>query len=1435
MYLIFDTETTGLPRDYSAPITQLDNWPRLVQLAWQLHDHTGALQSSGNYIIRPEDFTIPFNSEQIHGISTERALREGVDLKEVLVIFRNDIDRAHFLVGHNVSFDERVMGAEYLRNKIPSAIMDRAKIDTKDEGTQFCAIPGPRGFKWPSLGELHHALFNRGFDDAHDAAADVEATARCFLELVLLGEAKFSFPIDAKLYESPQSYLKREYYIDLVSPDRLKTSKTTEKQLEHLVLSQNKSARAKTDGDPIAEQDSSLAFKEQKEITKKKLEKWTQGEPLIFSHLHTHSKHSVLRSTAGVKDLITKAAQWKMPAVGLTDLGNMFGAFAFVAEAHKQGVKPIVGCELYLVEDHSKKKFTREHRDLRWQIPLLAKNQQGFKNLSKICSLGYTQGYYYKYPRVDKQIIAEYSKDIIALSGGTNGILGELILNKGIEAAEVEISWWIDCFGDDFYLELIDHGLPEEQRVNEVFRDFSKKYGVPLVACNNCYYMEKADADAHDALICIGDGTLKSTPIGKGRDFRYGFPNHEFYFKSAEEMIGLFSETPEAIYGTNEIVQKIEPIVLEREVILPKFDIPVAFENEDDYLRHLTSEGAAEKYGEISSELKDRIDLELGIIKNMGFPGYFLIVQDFIAAAKKIGVYVGPGRGSAAGSVVAYVTGITNIDPFEYDLLFERFLNPERVSMPDIDIDFDDEGRQKVIEYVVDKYGADQVAHIITFGSMAARSSVRDVARVLDLPLSDADRIAKLIPERPGTTLDDAFSEVKELREIRDSEGLEAETLRMAQILEGSVRNTGLHAAGIIIAPDQLTEYVPVSTAKDADLQVTQFDGGVIESAGMLKMDFLGLKTLSILKTAIKFVYENHQKSYTLDDIPLDDAQTFELYQTGATLGTFQFESDGMRKYLKDLKPTTIDDLIAMNALYRPGPMQFIPNYIDRKHGREQVEYDHEDLVPLLRPTFGIMIYQEQIMKVAQQMGGYSLSEADVLRRIMGKKKADLLPPEEEKFVRQSVERGYDEKVAKNVFAKMALFAGYGFNKSHSAAYSVVAYHTMYFKANYTSEYMAAVLSHNMSDIKKIASFIEECKKLAIPVDPPNINTSMVRFVAKEGRVKYGMSAIKGVGENVIQHIIEQRFAEGDFKSIFEFASRVDVRICNRRTLESLIQAGAFDSLYDNRAQLLQGVEDILSYANRMQEEKRLNQANLFSGAGIHTALQEPKLPTIPKWTSMERLNREREFIGFYLSGHPLERYKEDIHLFSTHSLSSDSIDQLNHDSELNIIGIVTSKRVITDKKGRPIAFLMVEDLHSSMELAVFSKQFDQFAALLEVDNVLWIKGRYSKRDRGNSMIVQAVERVENLREKYQDKLRLSIRLHTHNLQSSSIDRLAQLFSLHQGLTYVKAEIESEQMERPVAMNIRKYVVDPSPTLMYELRTLLGKENVKLALQNGTR
>ncbi|MBO6525335.1 MAG: DNA polymerase III subunit alpha [Balneolaceae bacterium] len=1402
MYLIFDTETTGLPRDYSAPITDFDNWPRLVQLAWQLHDHTGKLMSSGNYIVKPEGFTIPFNSEKIHGISTKRAQKEGHDLEFVLKEFRKDMDRAYFLVGHNVSFDESVMGAEFLRKKIPSAIIDKPKIDTKDESTEYVGIPNGRGgFKWPTLGELHHKIFDTGFEDAHDAAADVEATTRAFLELVRLGVINVNFPLDAKLYESSQSYIVREHYIDLVSPSRLKKKEE---------LTDQSTTEGSTPSEP--------------EIT--------LDEDVVFTHLHCHSKFSVLQATAGVKDLVAKAKELGMPAVALTDKGNMYGAFAFVSAAEAAGIKPIVGCEFFVVDDRLQKKFTRENRDRRYQIPMLAKNQEGYKNLAKLCSVGFTEGYYYKFPRVDKEVIKQYSENLICMSGNTRGLLGDLILNKGEEFAEEELKWWVDVFGDDFYLEVINHGLDEEQRVNEVFKEFSQKYGVKLVASNNAFYLEQEDAKAHDALICIDDGTLVGTPIGKGREFRYGFPNEEFYFKDTEAMVELFPDMPEAIANTQEIVDKIEPIKLAREVILPKFEIPEGFEDEDDYLRHLTLEGAKTRYPDFTDEVKERINLELGIIKSMGFPGYFLIVQDFIAAARDMGVYVGPGRGSAAGSVVAYCTGITNIDPLEYDLLFERFLNPERVSMPDIDIDFDDDGRQKVIEYVVDKYGKDQVAHIITFGSMAARSSVRDVARVLDLDLAQADRIAKLVPERPGTSLDDAFSEVKELREIKEGEGLEAETLKMAHVLEGSVRNTGIHAAGIIIAPDDLTEFIPVSTAKDADLTVTQFDGSVIEYAGMLKMDFLGLKTLSILKTAIGFVKENHGKEYNLDDIPLDDPVTYKLYQKGGTLGTFQFESEGMRKHLHNLKPTDINDLIAMNALYRPGPMQFIPNYIERKHGREKVEYDHEDLRALLEPTYGIMIYQEQIMKVAQQMGGYTLGEADVLRRIMGKKKPELLPPEEEKFVKQAKELGYEEKTAKEVFDKMAMFAGYGFNKSHSAAYSVVAYHTMYFKANYPAEYMAAVMTHNMNDIKKIASFIEECHKMNIPLDPPNINTARGKFTARDGRVQYGMSAIKGVGSSAIAHIVEEREENGLFKTVFDFASRVDPRVCNRRTLESLIQAGAFDDLEDNRAKLLFGVEDILAFASRKQEEQRLNQVNLFGGGAGGGILQEPKLKEVPKWSTIERLNKERELIGLYLSGHPLNRYKEDIKLFGKQNLKEETIQKLKHESELRFIAIITGKRQIVDKKGRPIAFLMVEDLYSSMEVCVFSKEFDKFSALLEVDNVIYFTGRYSIRERGNSLIVTNMERVENLREKFQDRLRLKLDIVTDGLTNDDLNQMQSLFELNKGTTMVKMAVHSKEANAPIKMNIRNFVVEPNDELLKGLKDVLGEESVELVLAN---
>ena len=1398
MYLIFDTETTGLPQNYSAPLSDFDNWPRCVQLAWQIHDVTGKKISAGDYIIKPEGFTIPFNSEKVHGISTKRAEKEGYLLDDVLQIFAEEIENAHFIIGHNLEFDLNIIGCEFLRRGFENPVSSKIHIDTKDESTEFCALPGGRGrYKWPTLAELHNKLFDIGFEEAHNAAADVDATARCFLELVKLGVINPVFSIEHDVSGKASALIDRNTYIPKVE-------------------------ELKRNGGP-AEDDRSQS---NPEILVNQDVEAVIDTP--FTHLHCHSKYSVLQAAAGVKDLVHKAKELGMPAVALTDMGNMYGAFLFVQEAHNAGIKPIIGCEFYMTEDRHKKKFTRENRDKRYQQVFWAKNIVGYKNLSKLSSLGFIEGYYHKYPRVDREIIQKYSNGLMTATGGLSGEVPDLILNKGEEYAEEAFRWWHDLFGDDFYVELNRHGLEEEERVNEVLLRFADKYNVKVIAANNVYYMEKEDAKAHDALLCIDDNTPISVPIGRGRGFRYGFPNSEFYFKTGDEMKAMFADLPQAIENTYEIVEKVEPVKLERDVILPSFTLPEGFETEDDYLKHLTYRGAEKHYETIEAEIKERIEHELKIIREMDFAGYFLIVQDFIQAARDMGVFVGPGRGSAAGSVVAYCTGITNIDPLKYDLLFERFLNPERVSMPDIDIDFDDDGRQRVIDWVVDKYGKDQVAHIITFGTMAARSSVRDVARVLELPLNEADKLAKMVPETIGISLEEAFNSVKELRDIKKGEDLQGKTLQMAETLEGSVRNSGLHAAGVIIAPDKLTEYIPISSAKDAELYVTQFDGKVIENAGMLKMDFLGLKTLSILKTAIRFVERNHGKSYNLDDIPLDDEKTFELYQRGQTIGTFQFESDGMRKYLKQLKPTSINDLIAMNALYRPGPMQFIPDYINRKHGKAKVEYPHEDLKEILEPTFGIMIYQEQIMMVAQKMASFSLGEADILRRIMGKKKAELLPPEEKKFMERAVEKGYSRDVAKNVFDKMAMFASYGFNKSHSAAYSVVAYHTMYFKANFPAEYMAAVLSHNMSDIKKVSFFIEECQRMNIAVDAPDINSAEGKFIARKGRIQYGMSAIKGVGSSAIRAIVDERKENGPFKSIFDFASRIDTRSCNKRVLESLIQAGAFDQLHPNRAQLMLTLDDVLAYASRRQEESRLNQANLFGGAGGTSSLSEPKLRECKPWSNIEKLNRERELIGFYLSGHPLNKYMDDIRLFASHSLSEGALNDLANGSSITIIGIITNVKNVTDRKGRPFAFLQVEDLTGNIEVIAFSDVYDRNMGLMQADTIVMIQGEINRRDAQPKIIAKSMERVENLREKFQSKLSLRLQLDTGDLTGDELQSIATLFSLHKGETSVKFYIKSNGTGESLTMNVRKYVVEPNNALLQSLREIVGKESVAL-------
>ncbi|MDZ7719684.1 MAG: DNA polymerase III subunit alpha [Balneolaceae bacterium] len=1403
MYLIFDTETTGLPDNYSAPLTDFDNWPRCVQLAWQVHDETGKLISKGNYIVKPDGFTIPFNSEKIHGISTGRAEKEGIPLADVMDAFDEDVENSTFIVGHNLEFDLNIMGSEYLRMERENPLTEKIHIDTKDDATEYCAIPGGRGrYKWPTLSELHDKLFDIGFEEAHNAAADVDATARAFLELVRIGVIQPTFPAEpGSIPPNPSKLIDPNHYMPKVEDLKRRGVTGEEEEASSIIDLQQDQTGPQVDS--------------------------------AFVHLHNHSKYSVLQAASGVKDLVKKAKEDGMPAVALTDLGNMYGVFHFVKAAKAAGIKPIIGLEAYFVEDRHEKKFTRDRKDKRFRQVFLAKDREGYENLAEMCSLGFIEGYYYKFPRIDRELVQKYRKGLIATTGGIGGEVPDLILNRGEEVAEEALKWWHDLFGDDLYIELMRHGLEEEERVNGILLEFAEKYDIKVIASNNTFYMEEDDSKAHDALLCIDNNESISTPIGKGREKRYGFPNDEFYFKTQQEMKSLFADVPEAITNTVEVADKVEMIDLDREVILPHFSLPDSFETEDEYLRHLTLEGAKERYPEINDEVLDRIDLELKIIGEMGFAGYFLIVQDFIAAAKEMSVYVGPGRGSAAGSVVAYCTGITNIDPLEYDLLFERFLNPERVSMPDIDIDFDDDGRQKVIDYVVDKYGKAQVAHIITFGTMAARSSVRDVARVLDLPLSDADRLAKLVPETIGISLEEAFQGVKELKEIKESESLEGRTLQMAETLEGSVRNTGIHAAGVIIAPDKLTKYIPICTAKDVDLYVTQFDGKVIEDAGMLKMDFLGLKTLSILKTAIHFVKENHGDEYDLDDIPLDDEKTFRMFQKGATVGVFQFESDGMRRYLKQLKPSSINDLIAMNALYRPGPMQFIPDYIKRKHGEEKVVYDHEDLVDILEPTYGIMIYQEQIMKVAQRMGGYTLGEADVLRRIMGKKQPELLPPEEEKFVGRAIEKGYEKDTAKKVFDKMAMFAGYGFNKSHSAAYSVVAYQTMYFKANYTAEYMAAVLSHNMGDIKKVSFFIEECQRIGIPVDPPNINTAEGKFVAKDGRVQYGLLAIKGVGSGAIEQIVKNRNEKGEFRTIFDFSSRIDTRVCNKKTLESLAQAGAFDTLHENRAQLLASIEDVLSYASRKQEEERLNQVSLFgdgsSGSGF---VQEPKLRDRPPWTNIERLNKERELIGFYLSGHPLDRYKEDTELFASHTLSVDELSDLNDRDKVKVVAIITAVKRITDKKGRPMAFIQVEDLHGSVEVLVFSEVYDRHQGLIAPDTVLLIEGTISLRDSQPKIIANSLERIENLREKFQSQLQLNIKLDTSEISEDDLHEMATLFDSNTGETPVKLQIKSDHASKPIRMNVRKYVVDPSNELLKGLRNVVGQESVYLMNNN---
>ncbi len=1429
MYLIFDTETTGLPKKWKAPITDTDNWPRCIQIAWQLHGELGELIEHQDFLIQPDGFNIPYDAEQIHGISTKLAQEKGKPLTEVLELFNEALSKTNFVVGQNVGFDLNIMGCEYHRKEIETKLNDLPKLDTCTEITaKLCEIPGGRygKFKLPTLTELHQHLFNTPFAEAHNATADVEATTRCFFELV----RKQLFKLEE---------------LD-VAPDYFeKFNAENPKEIELIGL---KHINLKKESTKLKEKRTEKSTDDTKESSSS----FRNLEDYSFSHLHNHSQFSILQSTSSVANLVQAAVDNQMPAVALTDTGNMMGAFNFVKEVLKQNkdlenpLKPIVGCEFNVCEDHQNKSA----KDNGYQMVLLAKNKKGYHNLAKMSSIAYIDGFYYV-PRIDKKIIEQYKEDIIVLSGNMYGEIPSKILNIGEKQAEEALLWWKATFGEDFYLELNDHQQENEQHVNGVVLEFSKKHNIKIIATNNTFYLNKDDAESHDILLCVKEGEKQATPKGRGRGFRYGMPNDEYYFKSQDEMKQLFQKTPEAIINIQEIVDKIEIYTLAREVLLPKFEIPAEFVDEKDaedggvrgenaYLKHITFKGAEKRYGDLDKETKERIDFELEVIENTGYPGYFLIVQDFIAKAREMDVSVGPGRGSAAGSVVAYCLWITNIDPLEYNLLFERFLNPDRVSLPDIDIDFDDEGRQKVIDYVIDKYGANQVAQIITYGTMAAKSSIRDTSRVLDLPLHDADKIAKLIPNTKLKTIfgedeksiakikelrKDEILNVNELRNLADGEGIEAQMIKQAIALEGSLRNTGTHACGVIITPEDITNLIPVATAKDSDLYVTQFDNNVVEDAGLLKMDFLGLKTLTLIKDTCKIVKALHGKELIPDEFPLDDEKTYELFQRGETVGIFQYESPGMQKHLKGLKPTEFADLIAMNALYRPGPMEYIPLFIQRKHGIEAIEYDLPVMKEHLKETYGVTVYQEQVMLLSQTIAGFTKGEADVLRKAMGKKIFALLQKLKPKFIEGGKGNGHPEEVLEKIWKDWEAFAAYAFNKSHSTCYAYIAYQTAYLKAHYPAEYMAAVLSNNMRDIKSVSFFMDECKRANIEVLSPDINESFYKFaVNKEGAIRFGIGAIKGVGANAVAAIVSERKENGNYKSIFDVTKRVDLRSANKKAFDGLVLAGGFDSLTDtHRSQYFEldergqtFIERAIRFGNKFQENANSAQVSLF-GETSEVQFEEPKIPECEQWGIMEKLSKEKEVIGMYISGHPLDDFKTEMKYFCNAPINV--FNNLNEllNKDLTIGGIVTDVQHRISKNGKGWAAFTIEDYSEAHEFRMFGEDYLKHKHFLIPNSFLHIKMSVRPGWREGDVRIQfnGIQMLQDVLETLAKKL--TLQLNILELDDKKVNAIEEVMNDHTGNDLLNFVVYDMEEQLKLHMPSRSSKVKISQDLLNEL------------------
>ena len=1055
-----------------------------------------------------------------------------------------------------------------------------------------------------------------------------------------------------------------------------------------------------------------------------------------FVHLHSHSQYSLLDGAQKIDEMVARAREFGMPALAITDHGNLFGAIEFFEAAHHAGVKPIIGMEAYMAPGDRRDRSPIRRGEGAYHLLLLARDETGYRNLMRLSSIGFLEGFYYR-PRIDMETLAAHAEGLIGTSACLQGEVARYLTEKD-ETRAMEVAGRLaEVFGpDNFYLEIQDHGLDADQIVNSGVLTLARKLRLPVVATNDCHYLKKEHHDPHDALLCIQTGkTIEETN-------RLRFDTAEFFMKSAEEMKALFGEVPESLANTLTIAERCNLKLEFGKNHLPRFPVPDGFASAEEYLAHLSRAGLRERYGDPGDALVKRLEFELDVIRQMTYSSYFLIVWDFIRHAKSRGIPVGPGRGSAAGSLVSYCLGITNIDPIRYDLLFERFLNPERISMPDIDVDFSDRGRGDVIDYVVEKYGRESVTQIITFGTMAARAVVRDVGRVLGMTYGEVDRIAKLIPGELGITLDKALEQVPELKSLAATDARVGKLITHARALEGLTRHASVHAAGVVIAPGALTDFVPLfKTNKDE--VTTQFDMQSVEKIGLLKMDFLGLRTLTVIEDALRLIELNRGVTLDLDEVPLDDPAVFKLMQDAETVGVFQFESGGMRDYLRKLHPERLEDLIAMNALYRPGPLgsSMIDDFIARRHGQKRIRYEHPSLKGILEETYGVIVYQEQVMRIASEMAGFSLGRADLLRRAMGKKKAEVMAEQREAFVKGAVERKVTKAVAERIFDLMAHFAGYGFNKSHSAGYAYLAYQTAYLKAHFPTEFLAASMTSETANSDRIVILMNEARRQDITVTPPDINVSDEAFTVAGDTIHFGLAAVKNVGVGAVRAIIEARRGVGRFKSLFQFCEIVDSNAVNRKALESLIQAGAFDSTEGHRAQLMDALDAAIDCGQRLRLERQSGQVSLFGAPGPEAHTQGngyPPLPSIEPWSSGEILSREKKMLGFYVSGHPLARYEAELR--SRSCKGTLEIAEVGDNAPVQVGGILHAIRTLTDRNNKLWAIATLEDFEGMIDCFVFSELYQKRRACVQKDALVIIRGRTSEREgKGTTIIADEV------------------------------------------------------------------------------------------------